>query len=467
MDAPILRHLTTAAGVGLVLLVTWVPLPFASVEPAATTLLVVVAALLLALAAPAARGDLLRPVAVPAAALGGLAVLGAVQAAPWPPAVARLVSPRIMALWRRAVELTGGADGWPHLSLAPYDTRRVAVLCAGLAVVVLLAALVGRRRLHRRWLAAAVIGAGLFQVLYGARHLLAGSRQIWGVAVPGVDDRLRGTFVNPNHVAYLLEIALAVTLAVAWWGAAHRRRWGVSMERRLMLVAPPVLIWLLLLAGLALTSSRAGLLAALAGAAVQGVLIALPRRRWRLAPLGLAAALAGLAVVAGVVSQHAFGRLAETSLYDVAWSARLRVTRLTLELWRQFPLTGSGLGTFDSAFGTVEPADLAGDAWLHAHNDWAELAATGGAVAVVLVLIGLVALGRRLQRVLLAGRRSEDRAAALAAFGALAAVAVHEVFDFGLTMPAVSFTLVVVCGAAAAARVSRRRRSVEGDRGSS
>jgi hypothetical protein len=50
------------------------------------------------------------------------------------------------------------------------------------------------------------------------------------------------------------------------------------------------------------------------------------------------------------------------------------------------------------------------------------------------------------------GERSEDRAAALAALGALAAVAVHSCFDFGLSMPANSATLAIILGAALAAR---------------
>ena len=46
------------------------------------------------------------------------------------------------------------------------------------------------------------------------------------------------------------------------------------------------------------------------------------------------------------------------------------------------------------------------------------------------------------------GERSEDRGAALAALGALAAVAVHSCFDFGLTLPANSVTLAIIVGAA-------------------
>jgi O-antigen ligase len=180
-------------------------------------------------------------------------------------------------------------------------------------------------------------------------------------------------------------------------------------------------------------------------------------RRRLPAPAALAAGLVVLGVVAGVLAQSAVvGRLLGTSLHDVSWEARRQVARLTLDLWLRFPLLGSGLGTFRDAFTRLEPAELAGDAWHHAHQDYLELAATGGLVAVALLAVGLVTLVRRLWRVLGSGYRSEDRAAALAALGALAAAAVHEAFDFGLLLPANAFVLVAVCGAAAGARVRER-----------
>jgi hypothetical protein len=67
--------------------------------------------------------------------------------------------------------------------------------------------------------------------------------------------------------------------------------------------------------------------------------------------------------------------------------------------------------------------------------------------------LGVAALVVRLLRVLRKGRRREDQAAALAALGALAAVGLHELADFGLTMPANALTLAVLCGAAAGAAV--------------
>lgn len=143
----------------------------------------------------------------------------------------------------------------------------------------------------------------------------------------------------------------------------------------------------------------------------------------------------------------------------------MELYRLTLRLWRDFPITGTGLGTFADALPLVQPGELVGT-YLHAHSDPLELALTGGAVALLIAGYGLWKLVRRLGKVLAAGARSEDRAAALAALGALAALAVHESFDFVLTTPANAFTLAVVCGAAAGARTARRgsrgrRRRVE------
>ena len=472
-EAPIIRHLATVAAVLLGAAVAWAPLPFGSVEPAAETALRLAAALLLALAAPLARAERLRPVALPALALVALAALGALQSLPWPPWLADLLSPRHARIWGRAAELlatarqTTGSDlpvpGWPRLSLDPGASRQVAVTLVALAALLAASALIGRSRRRRRWLVGGVVAVAVFEVAYGTRQLLAGSLQVWGVEVLGVTDRLRGTYVNPNHVAYLLEIALAVVFAAGWWALVHARRES-SLDRRLILLMPPIVLWLVLLGGLALTRSRAGLLAAVVGAGVQVVLAAASRRRWGAAPAGLAAVLVGLGIVVGVVSQSAFARLLGTSLQEVAWGTRVVVARRTLGLWADYPLTGSGLGSFRDAFTTVEPPGLGGSAFLHAHQDYLELAATGGLLALLLAAVGLVALVRRLRRVQVSGYRTEDRAAALAALGALAAVAVHEAFDFGLTLPANAFVLTAVCGAAAGARVLAGRQQANGAR---
>jgi O-antigen ligase len=295
-----------------------------------------------------------------------------------------------------------------------------------------------------------VLAGALFQVFFGARDWFARARTLWGVELASA-VRLRGTFVNPNHLAAYLEMALPVAFAWSWW-ALRRARDEPRIERRIALAAPPAMLWLTLFTGLSFSGSRGGLLAAVAAVSVQGVLAAGERRRWWLAPLGVAVALAGVAAVAAVGWQEGLGRLLSTTATDVSWGARLREYGVALELWRRFPATGTGLGTFRDAFPLVQPADLQGT-WWHPHSDLLEVLVTAGLAGAALLAAGLWGLVVRLLAVLRGGGRSEDRAAALAALGVLVSLAVHEGLDFGLSMPGNAVTLAVLLGAAATARV--------------
>jgi O-antigen ligase len=445
----------------LALLLLGAPLPFGGVTPWAEALLrgLCFAALLLAAAALDSPASL-RPVAVPAVALAGVALFGLLQAAALPDRLVAAISPQHARLQRQAAQLAAaGLDEAPReparLTLAATASRSAATGWAAAAAIFLAAAVAGGRREHRRWLAGAVLAGGLFEVFFGARDWFARSRTLWGVELSASAIRLRGTFVNPNHLAVYLEMALPVAFAWGWW-AARRARDEPQLERRLLLAAPPVILWLTLFAGLSFTGSRGGLLAAVAAVTAQGFLAAQVRKRWWLAPLGALAALAGLAVVASVGLREGLGRLLSTSATDVSWLARLRESRAVLELWRLFPATGSGLGTFRDAFPLVQPPDLEGIYW-HPHSDLLEVLSTAGLAGLALLLVGLAALLYRLAAVLKAGSRSEDRAAGLAAFGALVSLALHESFEFGLTMPGNAVTLAVLLGSAAAARVAHAR----------
>ncbi len=450
-----IRHSSLLLALLLALILLWAPLPFGGVTPWAAALLAALCFGALALAALAADPlQTLRPAALPAAALAGMALLGLLQAAPLPAGLVAVLSPGHAALERQAAAL--GSPAPERLTLAVSSTRRAALGWAAAAAAFLAGAVVGRRRELRRCLAGALLAGALFQVLFGARDWLSRATSLWGVELPSA-VRLRGTFVNPNHLALYLEMALPAAFAWGWW-AARRAREEPRAERRVALAAPPVLLWLTLFAGLSFTGSRAGLLAAVAAVSVQGLLVARERQRWWLAPLGAAVALAGVAAVAAIGWQEGMGRLLATSAADVSWGARLREYGAALDLWRRFPATGTGLGTFRDAFPLVQPAGLQGT-WWHPHSDPLEVLVTAGIVGAALLALGLWGVTARMAAVLRDGGRSEDRAAALAALGVLVSLAVHEGLDFGLSMPGNAVTLAVLLGAAGAARV--RERSAE------
>jgi len=424
----------------------WLPLPFGSVVPWAHDVLRVSAFLLLMITFVWPGEKLrMRWVVVPAGALVVIALLGLAQASSWSVSTARMISSEHVRL-AEASPFTGPEISEVSLSLAPSMTRSMSLTWFAAAACLLIGAAVGASAQRRRWLLYALSASALFQVVYGVRHWMSGSSSIWGIETARGFARLRGTFVNADHLALYLELALAVMLAWAWWAARQARR-ARNLEGRIVVLAPPVLLWLTFFAALAFTGSRAGLIAAVIGAGVQGLLVAFRQRRWQVATAGILAPLIGIALVAAVGLQAGFGRWLGTSSNELTWNGRLAAYGASLDLWKKFPITGTGLASFREAFPMVQPADL-GSSWWHAHNDFIEMLVTTGVVGSLVLLIGLVALVTGLVRVVRSAERTEDAAAGLAALGACAAIAAHSMLDFGLTMPANSVSLAVLCGLA-------------------
>ena len=179
------------------------PLPYGSVTPSALLGLRVSAGLLLALALTVER-DWERPLRLKWAVIGlsGLALLGWLQSAMWPHSIASRISPRHVELAGHVSQIGKTTEG-VYLSVAPTASRSVAVSALSLAALLVVASVAGRHARHRRLLAVAIVLSAVVQVLLGLRPWLSGT-------VP----RLTGRFVNPDHLAVQLEIALCVGLVV-------------------------------------------------------------------------------------------------------------------------------------------------------------------------------------------------------------------------------------------------------------
>jgi len=246
-----------------------------------------------------------------------------------------------------------------------------------------------------------------------------------------------GLFINQNHHATALIIAMVLTLSLAV-DAWRRRRPGTRRHELQALVWSGLAV--LFLCAVQLTHSRAGialLAPALAGSLLMTGIIRLPhalRRPW------LVVAVAALAVVAAALS---LPWLAAAPGAD----PRFVIAAKTFQLGLSYLPWGSGAGSFTPVFETDLPKAL----WIpqyinHAHNEFAQWWLVGGLPAVAVVAAGLAILAVAGYRLLqLQGRRS---AAVLAAgcWTAITVTLVHSWVDFPLGTPALAVTVAMLGG---------------------
>lgn len=371
------------------------------------------------------------------------------QAVPLPFALVRLLAPERAAVLE-AGDPTLGQVRWAALSATPGATREKLIGLLGCVVVFWLAAELARRLEDRPWAPVwPFVALGVFQGALGLVQAYA----------PGVEGLATGTYVNRNHYAGFLELCLPLTLfngvAVLQTG---RSRHGLSARSALAagLLFTAAAIMLL---GILHSLSRMGFVAALGGlfvagmAATGGVGAPAWRRRAGPAAIGLVLLLAFVFLPPDKLI-YRFGDMASTE--EISADTRIQIWRDTLALIRAQPVTGCGLGAYESA---LMPHKLA--APLHtvdfAHNDYLQLAAELGlpAMAVLLWLAGYVL--RSAWRTARADLPPDERARALGCLGGLAALALHSLVDFNLYIPANAMAAAWVAGLAVASGVGFRQ----------
>jgi len=379
------------------------------------------------------------------AALTGIAILGLMQLIPMNDGLLSLVSPVSAKVYRDAattLKAFGHSAPVARISIAPTETWDTILLTLAYAALFVSAVLLLRSRMRRRIFIAVLLGSAVLHILIAAAFREG--------------DRIHGAFVNPNHFSGYLEIALAIAFGVLWREVLHYRDGARRISERarrfesvFMRISLRVVLWGTIAAGVGLTQSRAGILVAVI---VTLVLLTIApahprinRRRWTFAGAGAAIVAAAVGFTILTVRQQPIIRFLGSDPRDPASDLRLTLWRLSFDAWRNFPIFGSGLGTFREAFRRVQPRDL--NFYVEfAHSDPLQLLVTGGllgfALGAVAVLMLMIALIRRWHR----EQRREESAMLLAAFAALLSLTIHGLVEFNLSIPAIPATLACVAG---------------------
>ena len=372
-----------------------------------------------------------------------------------PEQLLNLLSPGRSKLAREFALSGVDLDLSPTISLVRYETLLgLLSLCCYLLVFVL-AYQNGEARTGRRFLSRSLIGLGLIEAVYGLMQYLAGWQYIYIYPKETGLANATGTYINYNHFAGLLEMVLPfllvqLRLEPAIRNSQRRSGWkeflsGPDFGRWMLRLGLFVVVFLALI----FSRSRSGIVAGTVGM-ILAASLALPRSRGLLSVLpGVAVAVLLLSYSLWIGISPVIGRFESVSKWTGVEQGRAIIWKDTLSLIRDFPVLGSGLGTYTSvsmhyqtAPGTVR--------YEHAHNDYLEFAADMGLPAALLLFGSLWWLAWKTAGKSLTLARSSEKRLAAACAGAMIALLVHSLTDFNLQIPANALIFSWIAGTAMA-----------------
>ena len=375
---------------------------------------------------------------------------------------------------------------WQPMSLSPLRGRVDALkILAYLALFAVVSAYPvdgggrGRRRFERRLVRAFVATAVAVALVALAQRVTWNGKLLW-VFVPwdwGVPQvghpRTSGPFVSRNnfagYLALLFPLVLSTTL-VPTLAEAKRSRpaWHAVAVFGAVSMAVAI-VW---------SVSRGGWISAAAGTAVflAALVRGLPPERLprllrspkkALGALAVGLVSVGLFVVVPSLGREGAGdimdRLEETAHDSASLDARVSFWRASVPLIADFPVLGSGLGSWGPAVAAYEEGPRMARRARRAHNDYVQLLAETGVLGFGFLLVAAFWACRTLVRALKV-RSERARPIVAATLGGVTAVALHEIVDFDLQIPAIAVSFVLLFGLGLRPLWKRRHSSFESSR---
>jgi MFS family permease len=283
----------------------------------------------------------------------------------------------------------------------------------------------------------------MFAMFQSATHY----PMIWGFRrLDQYMGRGSGTFINPNHLAGYLGMAVPVALAYTVMS-----RFSPTIKVLLAYSA------VTMLAGIVVTLSRGGILAMVVALVIFcGVLLA-QRDFWRSA-LVMLCILTALAAVAVSQFESVQRRFEVAFKHDKVENGRQFYWAAAWQLSKRDIIWGIGPGHFDVEFPSVRPWEVQSRPH-YAHNDylntlceWGVLGMSIVAAACGLLYFGVFQVWHALRRPSneLGSRFSDRTAFVVGATVGLVALMLHCIVDFDMQIPAVAVTAVTLMALLAA-----------------
>lgn len=442
------------AEITLALVIVGVTLAFGGVQPISYSLMEVI--LLLVVLIIVMRQTLQGEVRLPVPIWPVLfALFVALQLIPLPTWLVGAISPARLADTKIAGLETVGA-GWMTLSIYPHDTLLTLMRFLAYLAGFLVAAKVFDYRKGKSTLLRVLILLGCFEAAYGIVQYTTGWQKIFTYVKKYDLEEATGTYINRNHYAGLLELILPLVLASVfysfqvWSGRRHPLEHSRRSSSERSSAAYQAIFYLFLLVlivvGVMFSRSRMGILVTVFSLVFLALLAQLRLRRkiWMVGTFFFLVLVLGYGLWIGLNPVLArFDSVRDPNYLQI--EGRAAIWKDTLQLIRDFPLTGTGLGTFGVAYRKYQKAHVR-SAVDHAHNDFLEFASDTGLVGVLLLFLPIFFLLGKMVVAFLSDSRGYRRAVILGCIGSTVSLLLHSITDFNFQIPANALIFSTILG---------------------
>jgi putative inorganic carbon (HCO3(-)) transporter len=363
------------------------------------------------------------------------------QTVPLPPGWRDILSPNADAI-DQALRFDGNLPRPRPLSIDPLSTLRAAIVTTMVAAMFWIARELCARQGARR-LVQAVAWTGLAVAVVAVLTRAYSPDLIYGIWNPGSLSQPYGPFVNRNHMGTWLVMALPLVMGyivARFDDRARRGSFAAAIDTRM--------VWLMGAAGMMFVAiivslSRSAAVGTLSSGMFLGVFAGTRRSRGWWAVLATAAVF--IMILVAIPRSVDLGRRFEDPRApgtSAAWD-REQIWRETLPIVRDFPVTGTGAGSFRTAMLVYQQSDR-GLFFNQAHNQYLQFAAEGGLILIVPLLCAAVLFARAAAR-----RLSRDHAPMVwiraGAAGGIVGVLVQSIWETGLRLPANGLLFAAIC----------------------
>jgi O-antigen ligase len=435
-----------------IFLLVWLPLPLGSNRPWAWSIMELIIALqsigLVYCYRHKAPWQNLRPGGWLLAALTVFQFFTLLQLVPLPSNLLAWLAPQNAEL-RAMASLSGEAvTSFAPLSLDPEQSKISLLKGVSYLLLAVNTLLLVNRPERIRAVLIAIVVSGTFQAFYGAMLLLSNVEQS-PIFASDIGPVATGSYIYKNHFAnyLLLSLMMGLALIVADLKITGAETWQARLSGLLEAALSPKMLvrmcMIIMVIGLVMSRSRMGNSAFFATTIIGGVLALL---LYKQRPKSLTVLIVSILIIDMLIVSSLFGlskvreRLSSTVLVD---EGRIYIFDWALTMLKDFPIWGSGAGSFYSVFQAYLPQPISAF-FDHTHNDYLQFAIESGIPLTLMLGAAVLWVAYRCLATL---RKRNDplmKGTALGCFMAITAMLIHISVDFNLQAPANAATFVVV-----------------------